>query len=269
MKLKKVLGGLVVAASVFLLAACGSSSSEDTSLKDIQDKGTLVVALNPEFAPFEFKTLVDGKDTIVGADVDLAQAIADELGVDLKISSMSFNNVLTSVQSGKADIAISGISSTAERAKVYDFSEPYYESANVVIIRKTDASKYTKTDSFDGLSVGAQKGSIQEAVVTDQLSGAKLVAIVQNSELINELKNSQLEGVVFEKAIAQGYVANNDDLMIADVPLETGDSDAYAIAMPKGSAALKAKIDKVVTKLKDSGEIEKFVEEAYKLSITE
>lgn len=116
MKVSKLFGGLAVAAaSLFLLSACGSSSSEDTSVSDIKDKGTLVVALNPEFAPFEFKTLVDGKDTIVGADVEIAKAIAEELGVDVKFSSMSFNNVLASLQSGKADIAISGISATEEK----------------------------------------------------------------------------------------------------------------------------------------------------------
>ena len=67
MKLVKVFSGLALTASVLLLTACGSGQKEDTSLKDIQDKGTLTVAMNPEFAPFEFKTLVNGKDTIVGA----------------------------------------------------------------------------------------------------------------------------------------------------------------------------------------------------------
>ena len=84
------------------LAAC--SSSKDT-LEKVQDKGTLTVALNPHFAPFEFKTIQNGKDTIVGADVEIAKAIADELGVKVKFSEMSFDNVLANVQSGKADIA--------------------------------------------------------------------------------------------------------------------------------------------------------------------
>ena len=81
MKVSKMFGGLALVASVFLLTACGSGNQKDTSVSDIKDKGTLVVAMNPEFAPFEFKTLVDGKDTIVGADVEIAKAIGEELGV--------------------------------------------------------------------------------------------------------------------------------------------------------------------------------------------
>jgi len=114
MKVSKMFGGLALVASVFLLTACGSGNQKDTSVSDIKDKGTLVVAMNPEFAPFEFKTLVDGKDTIVGADVEIAKAIGEELGVKVKFSSMSFNNVLASLQSGKADVEI-GRASCRER----------------------------------------------------------------------------------------------------------------------------------------------------------
>lgn len=270
MKVSKLFSGLAVAAaSLFLLSACGSSSSEDTSVSDIKDKGTLVVALNPEFAPFEFKTLVDGKDTIVGADVEIAKAIVEELGVDVKFSSMSFNNVLASLQSGKADIAISGISATEERKKAYDFSDPYYEAENVVLIRKTDVDKYTDTDSLDGLSVGTQKGSIQETVASEQLAGAKVVSLTQNSEMINELKNSQIEAVVLEKPIAEGYVANNSDLTISGITLTSDDADAYAVALPKGSTKLTKKVNKVIKELKESGKIDQFIQNAYELSVSD
>ena len=219
MKLSKVFGGLVLVASACLLTACGSNDKKDTSVSDIKDKGTMVVALNPEFAPFEFKTLVDGKDTIVGADVKIAEAIGEELGVKVKFSSMSFNNVLASLQSGKADIAISGISATPERKKAYNFSEPYYESENVVLIKKTDLDKYTKTTSLDGLSVGTQKGTIQETVASEQLKGSKVVALTQNGEMINELKNGQIKPL-FLKTNCEGYVANNDDLTISNITLK-------------------------------------------------
>ena len=83
MKWKHLVAGALLAFSATALVACGSSSSssEDNSLKKIEDKGTLTVATNPEFAPFEFKTLVNGKDTVVGADIDIAKAIGKELGV--------------------------------------------------------------------------------------------------------------------------------------------------------------------------------------------
>lgn len=269
MKLSKVFGGLVLVASACLLTACGSNDKKDTSVSDIKDKGTMVVALNPEFAPFEFKTLVNGKDTIVGADIKIAEAIGEELGVKVKFSSMSFNNVLASLQSGKADIAISGISATPERKKAYNFSEPYYESENVVLIKKTDLDKYTKTTSLDGLSVGTQKGTIQETVASEQLKGAKVVALTQNGEMINELKNGQIQAVVLEKPIAEGYVANNDDLTISNITLKNDDADAYAVALPKDDDKLTKKVNKVINELKDSGKIDQFVQDAYALSTSD
>ena len=269
MKVSKLFVGLAAAtASIFLLSACGSNSTEDTSVSDIKDKGTLVVAMNPEFAPFEFKTLVNGKDTVVGADAEIAKAIADELDVKIKFSSMSFNNVLASLQSGKADIAISGISATKERQKAYNFSNPYYEAENVVLIRKADVDKYTDTDSLSGLSVGTQKGTIQETVASEQLTGAKVVSLTQNSEMINELKNSQIEAVVLEKPIAEGYAANNSDLTVSDIALTSDDADAYAVALPKGSTKLTKKVNKVIKELKESGKIDQFIQDAYELSVS-
>ncbi|EMC39884.1 transporter substrate-binding domain-containing protein [Streptococcus mutans] len=266
-KLKKILLGIIAALMLVALAAC-SLSSKDDSLQKIKNKGKIVVAMNPEFAPFEFKTLVNGKDTIVGADVEIAKAIAKELGVKVEFSAMSFNNVLSSVQSGKADIGISGISATKERQKVYDFSDTYYESVNVVIVKKSELVKYKKTNSLKGLSVATQKGTIQETVAKEQLTGAKIVSLVQNGEMINELKSGQVNGVVLEKPIAEGYVAKNDDLAIAQIKLKSSSSDAYAVAMPKGSSALKKKVDKVIKKLKKANKIDKFVKDAYNLSVS-
>lgn len=139
--MKKFFRGFILLIIVGSLSAC--SSSTGASQSSIQDKGKIVIATESEFAPFEFKTLIDGKDTLVGADIELGNAIADALGVDADFSVMSFNNVLASVTSGKADIAIAGISVTDERKKAYDFSDAYYEAENIVIIKKSDEATYT------------------------------------------------------------------------------------------------------------------------------
>lgn len=130
---EKVFRGFILLIIVGILSAC--SSSTGVSQSGIQDKGKIVIATESEFAPFEFKTLIDGKDTLVGADIKLGNAIADALGVDADFSVMSFNNVLALVTSGKADFAIAGISVTDERKKAYDFSDAYYEAENIVIIK--------------------------------------------------------------------------------------------------------------------------------------
>lgn len=128
-------------ATCFLVACRGS---QGVSTKTIKENKKIVVATESEFAPFEFKSLVNGKDTLVGADIELAKAIGKKLGVKVEFSVMSFDNVLASVQSGKADIAIAGISVTDERKKVYDFSDSYYTSENVVIVKKDKVNDFNQ-----------------------------------------------------------------------------------------------------------------------------
>lgn len=266
MKLKKVAFGFLAGVAALGLVAC-SNSSQGTTVDSITSKGKIVVALNPEFAPFEYQTLVDGKNEIVGSDVELAKEIAKELGVEVELSQMSFENVLASLQSGKADLAISGISKTEERSKVYDFSEPYYTAVNKVIVKKSDLDKYTSKDTLKSKSVGVQKGSVQETMAQKELTGSSLVSLNKNGNLITDLKSGQLDAVIFEEPIAKGYVEKNPDLALADVTFDQASSDSYAVAMKKGSTELKDKVDQVVKKLKDEGKIEQYIQEAYDKSV--
>ena len=262
---KKLLLGL---AGIFALTSLAACSSSTNTLDKVKNKGTLTVALNPHFAPFEFKTIQDGKDTIAGADIEIAKAIGDELGVKVKFSEMSFDNVLASVQSGKADIAISGISATKERQKIFDFSDTYYDSETVLLVKKDATEKtYKQISDFSKKSIAVQKGSIQENIAKANLLDANVVSLAQPGEAINELKSGQVEGVVLEKAIAKGYVDQNSDLTMSDIALKSDSNDAYAVAMPKGSDELKAKVNKVIAKLKKEGKIDSYVQDAYALSL--
>ena len=262
---KKLLLGL---AGIFALTSLAACSSSTNTLDKVKNKGTLTVALNPHFAPFEFKTIQDGKDTIAGADIEIAKAIGDELGVKVKFSEMSFDNVLASVQSGKADIAISGISATKERQKIFDFSDTYYDSETVLLVKKDATEKtYKQISDFSKKSIAVQKGSIQENIAKANLSDANVVSLAPPGEAINELKSGQVEGVVLEKAIAKGYVDQNSDLTMSDIALKSDSNDAYAVAMPKGSDDLKAKVNKIIAKLKKEGKIDSYVQDAYALSL--
>ncbi|CEN28815.1 MAG: transporter substrate-binding domain-containing protein [Lactococcus sp.] len=266
MTLKKL--GLTLMALTLLvtLAACGTSSKN--GLSKIKDKGTLTVAVSPDYAPFEFQMLKDGKNVVVGSDIDLANEIGKALGVKVKIQAMDFNNVLASVTSGKADIAISGISADAERKKAYDFSDSYYSAQNVIVVKKANQDKLKTLAEFKGKKVAAQKGSVQEKVATEQVKDASLVALIKTGQAINELKNGTVEGVVLEGPIAKSYVSANSDLMISDIKLDSSDTDSYCVAMPKKSDALKKEIDQVIKKLKATDAVNKSVEKNFELAQT-
>ncbi|MEG1503310.1 transporter substrate-binding domain-containing protein [Enterococcus sp. 22-H-5-01] len=273
--MKKITGLVITLAALFTLAACGgSSSSTDASssaktedqLAAIKKSGVLKVATSADYAPFEFHTMVDGKDKIVGADIDLVNEIAKELGVKAEVSDMSFNTVLASLNQGKSDIAISAISATKERKEQFDFTDNYYNPPQVVIINKKNKDKFTSLDSLKDQQVGAQKGSIQEDIVKTQIKDAKLVSIEKVPNMVVEVNSGSLDAMVVEKTIAESYVQQNPDLMVADIDLEPSSDEAFAIALPKGSEELQTELNKIIKKLNDEGKIDEYVKTNHELA---
>ncbi|MFX3999278.1 transporter substrate-binding domain-containing protein [Streptococcus suis] len=259
--MKKILALAATVLAGLTLAACSSTSSQ-SALDKIKEKGTLVVATSPDYAPFEFQALVDGKNEVVGADIMLAQKIADELGVKLEVSAMSFDNVLSSVQNGKADIAIAGLSYSEERAKVFDFSESYYQISDVLLIKKDSANSLTSIDAMSGKTLAVQKGSTQEAYAQENISQANLISLTLMGEAVNELKSGKVDAILMDSPVAAGYVSQNSDLAVASVEFPTIDENSKVIALPKGSTELKTAIDMVIAEVKASGEFDTFLEKA-------
>ena len=270
MKSKKWIFVLCSFLASFFLVACQSGSNDSQSaLEAIKQKGKLVVATSPDYAPFEFQSLVDGKNQVVGADIDMAQAIADELGVKLEISSMSFDNVLTSLQTSKADLAVAGISATDERKEVFDFSIPYYENKISFLVRKSDVEKYKDLTSLESANIAAQKGTVPESMVKEQLPKAQLTSLTNMGEAVNELQAGKVDVVHMDEPVALSYAAKNADLAVATVSLKMKDGEANAVALRKNSADLKEVVDKVIQKLKDDGTYQKYLEKAASLTEVE
>lgn len=269
--MKKFFGMLTVLFALATLGACGSSNTtaqgqEKDQLAAIKKSGVLKIATSADYAPFEFHTMVDGKDKIVGSDIDLAKAIAKELGVKAEVSDMNFNTVLASLKEGKADLAISAISATDERKQQFDFTDNYYNPPQVVIINKKNKEIYRNANDLKDKNVGAQKGSIQEELVKTQLKGAKLVTIDKVPNMIVEVNQGSLAATVVEKTIAESYIAQNPDLMIADISLEPAPDEAFAIALPKESSQLQKELNQIIKKLNDEGKIEEFIQQNNELA---
>ncbi|EMF0272053.1 transporter substrate-binding domain-containing protein [Enterococcus hirae] len=269
--MKKFFGMLTVLFALATLGACGSSNTtaqgqEKDQLAAIKKSGVLKVATSADYAPFEFHTMVDGKDKIVGSDIDLAKAIAKEIGVKAEVSDMNFNTVLASLKEGKADLAISAISATDERKQQFDFTDNYYNPPQVVIINKKNKEIYRNANDLKDKNVGAQKGSIQEELVKTQLKGAKLVTIDKVPNMIVEVNQGSLAATVVEKTIAESYIAQNPDLMIADISLEPAPDEAFAIALPKESSQLQKELNQIIKKLNDEGKIEEFIQQNNELA---
>ncbi len=245
-------------------ASSESSSSEAAGEVVTSQEGKLVVGTSADFAPYEFHILKDGKDQIVGFDMALAQAIADDLGLELVIKDMSFDSILIELSSGTIDLGIAGFSPDPERAESVDFSDYYYMGGQSLMIRKADADKYTSFESLKGLPVGAQTGSIQEDLAKEHTPESSLVSLTAIPNVIMELKAGKIEAAFMETVVAEGYLATQDDLMIAmEVPY---DVEGSAVAIKKGNDAMTAAVNATIKKVLENGDMDKFIQEANALA---
>jgi polar amino acid transport system substrate-binding protein len=135
-----------------------------------------------------------------------------------------------------------------------------------VIINKKNQDKLTSLDALKDKNVGAQKGSIQEDVVKTQIKDAKLVSIEKVPNMVIEVNSGSLDAMVVEKTIAESYVQQNPDLMIANIDLKANEDEAFAIALPKGSDELQTEINKIIKKLNDEGKIDEYVKQNHELA---
>lgn len=270
---KKITIGVLTAVMAFSLASCGSSDkSKEASgekagiVSEIKKSGKLILATNPEFAPFEFVSMKDGKEKIVGADIMLAEEIAKDLGVELEIRSMNFNGLIEALNAGNCDMVIAGMNPTPDRKKSVAFSELYYgDSPQVLLINKKSVDKIKTKEDLKGLKIGAQKGSVQEDVVTNELKDSTLHAIPNIPNLIQELKNGQIDAVVLEKPVAeQALKSVSGEVQLAPFEIDI-DYSGYAVAIKKGNEDLVEEVNKTIKRVENGKLMDGFIKEAEKL----
>ena len=291
--MKKFLALLLALVMVFALAACGSEASDPTadpnasatpeatpeatenpyegmSLEEIIPEldfavdGKLTVGTSPDFAPYEFYALVDGEPQLAGFDMALAQYIADAIGVELNVVPMDFNGIIGELMTGNIDLGLAGFSPDPEREDSADFSDLYYMGGQSFVIRAADAEKYTSYEDFDGLSVGAQLGSIQYNLAMENTPNANIMGLTKVTDIVAELVSGHLEGAFIETVVAESYVKQYPDLMIAwEVEYDT---EGSAVAVQEGDAAWLAAVNLIIADAIESGKMDEFVAEAVTLA---
>ena len=257
---------------VVLLLNClpikAHGAEKDAIYERIQQSGELVVGLSADYAPYEFHADVNGQDKIVGFDISIAEKIAKDMGVKLKIEELGFDALLGALKTGKIDLIISGMSITEERLKEVDFSDPYFVVQQKVLVRKDDKNKYKTTDDFEGVSVGAQKQTTQEALVKNEMTGADLTSLQKVPDLINNLLNKKVNAVVMEQPVAEAYAQQSKDLAIASVGFEQGEK-VTAIAMSKNTPELKQHVNASIKTINDKDLLTGYKKKANELMFQE
>ena len=221
-----------------------------------RDNGTLIVATNAEFEPYEFMS--NGK--IVGIDMEMAQAIADIMGRELKIDNIQFDAIITSVSTGKADLGIAGMTVTEDRLKNIDFSDSYTTSKQVIIVRDEAVQETVKIDSIDDLDtakIGVQIGTTGDIYASDkEETGATIERFQKGADAVQALKTDKINCVVIDEQPAKSFVANTPGLKILDEEFVTED---YAICAAKGNTELLTKVNAALKTLKENGTLDQIV----------
>lgn len=271
--MKKIIATAVLGIMTMGLAGCGSSNDKNSAsktdlLEKIQKNGKLVVGMSADYAPYEFHYIDEnGKDVIGGFDVDIANEIANKIGVDLVIQEMDFDALVSALPAGKVDLVISGMNPTEERAKVVDFSEVYYNSKHGILVRAEDADKYQTFADLEGAKVGVQLGSTQEKIAKTEIPNVNLQQLSNINNLILELKAGKVDAIVMEKPVAEMAVKSNPELAVGK-PIYEEQTGGNAVGIAKNNPQLLSKVNEVITELNESGKMDEYIAKANELAAT-
>ena len=280
MKSKKALKILAIgmaAAAALTMAGCGGSDQgakssappaqkESALMQKIKKNGKIVVGTASGYPPYEFVDTSQGDKKVIGIDMELARKVADKLGVKLEVQDMNFQALLSSLTGGKVDVAIAGINPTDERRKSMDFSDNYLPTEQKVIIRKADADKYKKVEDLYGKTIGVQKSTTQEALAKEKIKDARIVGLAHVPEVVLELKQGKVDGLVVEGIVGEQYVIFNDDLMFSDIKFPNAVKNSAA-AIQKGNEDVVAIINAVIKENTNNGNFKKWTEEYSKKAV--
>ena len=246
-----------------------SITGDGDRLDKILEAGVITCATSPDFAPNEFVDLSSGETKYVGCDMDLAQYIADSLGVKLEIKAMKFDAIKAAVTTGQVDMAIAGFAYTEERAKNMQLSDLFGntdadEGQGIVVLKENEANLKT-ADDFTGKTVLAQNGSIQIDLTTNQLSQATCKPITDVNNGIMEVLAGKADGLTLDLGVAKMFLNAHKELAISEFKFEY-ESKGNVIACTKGETKLVNAINMAVKDVNDKGLYKQWKDKAIELA---
>ena len=254
---------IAIALTALMLAAMLCGCTANTT------KGKLVLGTSADYPPFEFHMLNEkGEDVIVGIDVFVAEKIAEDMGLELEIVDISFDNLLTAMDKGQCDIVIAAMEQDAERDLVADFSDPYYtDLPPMILVKKDAAAQFTSLESFAGLTVGAQTGTTKEDIVVNDLTGAELLSLATVNDLVNNLVYDKCSALVLDGAVAMKYAETNASLVVCEA-ISLGEAAPYRVAVKEGDPkGLLESINKTLAQITSDGTMDMYITDADAVSV--
>lgn len=259
--LKKIL--LAVVTTSLLVSCSGKDSKNDSNnineaspsnqaSSEIVSDGVLDFGTSADFPPYEF---YDDNNKIVGIDAEIVREIGKKLGVKVNLKDMDFSSIIASVESGKLDGGIAGITATEDRKKNVNFSNTYGKSVQKVIVKKD--SSYKNPDDLKGKKISSQLGSTGEAAAKDTYGEENVQSFTKNMDAIVALNSGKVDAVVLDEQAADKFASANDKLRVLEKDLA---KDEYAIALDKKNDKLLEEVNKAIDELEKDGTLDKIFE---------
>ncbi|MCI9384259.1 MAG: amino acid ABC transporter substrate-binding protein [Lachnospiraceae bacterium] len=288
--MKKLIAVLLAGAMCASLAACGSKAeepaeapaeteapaeaetpTEDDAQEPAEDaeasgseasgefttvtEGVLTMGTNATFPPYEF---YDG-DVIVGIDAEIAQLLAEKLGLTLEIQDMDFTAIVTSVQAGKIDIGLAGMTVTEERLENVNFTDSYATGVQVIIVK--EGSEIASVDDLEGKLIGVQEGTTGHSYCSDDYGEENVVAYANGATAVQNLVSGSVDCVVIDQQPAISFVEANEGLKILDTEYVIED---YAAAISKDNEGLMNALNAALKELIADGSIQEILDKYIK-----
>ena len=267
--MKKILALLLALVMAMSFIACSSTDEEKEKENEETNNETkkIVMGTSADYPPYEFHIIQDGEDKIVGIDVSLAQQIADDMGAELEIVEMNFDNLIQLMNQGNCDMVLAAIEPTEERLANASCSDPYYtDLPAMILVKKENLDQYQSLDDFAGKVVGAQSGTTKADIITEQMPDATPNLMTSVVDLVNNLVYDKCDALVLDGAVAMQYAESNDELAVVEA-ISLGEALPYCVWVAKDDPkGILDQINETVAKVPSDGSMEKWIEEAEELS---
>jgi arginine/lysine/histidine transporter system substrate-binding protein len=239
---------IIITLATTILIGCSDEKVSEKDTADVEENTTkLIMATSADYKPFEYHEITSSGDKIVGFDIDVANALAEEMNAELEIRDMDYSGLLSSLQSKRVDFVIAAMSPTDERKKNVDFSDAYFITKFAAL--SPPGKEYNSINNLNDLKIGVQLGSTQEAAA--KAAGLDTFALNKFPELVQELKAGRIDTILVEDTVAGEYTKQNGDALSSTVIEDLPGLDV-AIAFPKGSEQVES-FNQAIQALVDNG----------------
>lgn len=223
----------------------------DTSLARIQDAGVFVVGLDDGFPPMGFR---DKSNAIVGFDIDLARAVAKEMGVEVEFKPLNWDGIILSLNSGDCDVVWNGMTITPARQEKINFSDPYLDNKQVIVV--VEGSEMMTPEDLSGRALGLQLGSSAEdalnaSPIKDTLAETR--SYEDNVTALFDLEAGSIDAVLVDEIVARYHVTETRPGVFRVLDEALG-SEKYGIGFRKGDDAFREALNEAFLKVKNNGE---------------